>query len=271
MVATIECIERSRARESWAISAPSPTIGRSVSVPSRASASSSSSSTPTTCGPVQRSTRRRTTLVRLGGGGLVEDGGGGGPPVDQQRVAVVRRAGRSGRCSGARGRPPRAGRGGRRPAPRGRRRAARSAWRPGRPSRRARRAHPRGPAVPGRGPRGRAPGPPADDCLELEVDPVHELLLASDLTLGQLFGQRSFPSVPDDSGKSSSLPRHGVRRLGAVDERVVEHRDSIPDRSLLPVQERGHRLAGLVGGEQPRRQRRHLVAVRRRSGRPGRG
>ena len=31
MVATIECIERSRARESCAISAPSPTIGRSVS------------------------------------------------------------------------------------------------------------------------------------------------------------------------------------------------------------------------------------------------
>ena len=44
IVATIECIERSRARESCAISAPSPTIGRSVS----ASASSSSSSTLTT-------------------------------------------------------------------------------------------------------------------------------------------------------------------------------------------------------------------------------
>ena len=58
IVATIECIDRSRARESCAISAPSPTIGRSVP----ASASSSSSSTLMTVGPTLRSTRRRTTF-----------------------------------------------------------------------------------------------------------------------------------------------------------------------------------------------------------------
>ncbi len=64
MVATIECIERSRARESWAISAPSPITGNerpSSSSRAAVSASSSSSSTPTTVRPVARSTRRRTT------------------------------------------------------------------------------------------------------------------------------------------------------------------------------------------------------------------
>ncbi len=61
MVATIECMVRSRARESCAISAPSPMIGRSAPVSSSASASSSSSSTPTTLAPSERSTRRRIT------------------------------------------------------------------------------------------------------------------------------------------------------------------------------------------------------------------
>ena len=85
MVATIECIDRSRARESCAISAPSPTIGRSVP----ASASSSSSSTPTTVGPGAAQHPAPDDVLRVGGGGLVEHRGRGRPPVDQQRVVVV--------------------------------------------------------------------------------------------------------------------------------------------------------------------------------------
>ena len=123
MVATIECIDRSRARDSCAISAPSPTIGRSVS----ASASSRSSSTPTTVGAGAAQHPAAYDALRLGRGGLVEHRGRGRAPVDQQRVAVARRAARSGRCSAARGRARRAGRAGRRPGPRARRRAGRSA------------------------------------------------------------------------------------------------------------------------------------------------
>ena len=92
-------------------------------------------------------------VLRLGGGGLVEHGGGRRAPVDQQRVAVRRRAARSGRCSAARGRASAAGRAARRPAPRGRRRAGRSASPPGTPSRRARPAHPRDRAARDRVPR----------------------------------------------------------------------------------------------------------------------
>ena len=58
MVATTECMYASRALDSWAIRAPSPT----TAMPSgAASASSSSSSTPVTARPRLRSTRRRTT------------------------------------------------------------------------------------------------------------------------------------------------------------------------------------------------------------------
>ena len=123
MVATIECIDRSRARDSWAISAPSPTIGRSVSTES----SRSSSSTPTTRAPLQRSTRRRTTCVRLGRGGLVEHRGRRRPPVDQQRVAVLVAQADPADVARLAGRAPRAGPAGRTPVPRGRRPAARSA------------------------------------------------------------------------------------------------------------------------------------------------
>ena len=95
MVATIECIERSRARDSWAISAPSPTIGRSVS----AAASSRSSSTPSTCRAGAAQHPAAYDVLGLGRGGLVEHRGRRCAPVDQQRVVVARRAARSGRCS----------------------------------------------------------------------------------------------------------------------------------------------------------------------------
>ena len=84
MVATIECIDRSRARDSWAISAPSPTIGRSVSTES----SSSSSSTPDDARAGAAQHPAAYDVVRRGRGGLVEHGGRRCPPVDQQRVAV---------------------------------------------------------------------------------------------------------------------------------------------------------------------------------------
>jgi hypothetical protein len=61
--------------------------------------------------------------------------------------------------------------------------------------------------------------------LELEVDAVHELLLASDLTLGKLFGQRSFLSVPGILASPQAYPGTSCRRdvLTTVrGDRVVE-------------------------------------------------
>ena len=84
MVATIECIDRSRARESWAISAPSPTTGRSVSTDGVEQLVLDADHAG--AGAAQHPAAY--DLVGLGGGGLVEHGGRGGPPVDQQGVAV---------------------------------------------------------------------------------------------------------------------------------------------------------------------------------------
>ena len=85
MVATIECMVRSRARLSWAIRAPSPTIGRpSAPALSGSSRSSSTATTSRTCAPQHAAAQH---ALRVGGGGLVEHGGGRRPPVDQQRVA----------------------------------------------------------------------------------------------------------------------------------------------------------------------------------------
>ena len=92
MVATMECIERSRARDSCAISAPSPTIGSSTpsaSSSASASASSSSSSTPTTLRTRRAQHPAAYDLARLGRGRLVEHRGRGRAPVDEQRVAVL--------------------------------------------------------------------------------------------------------------------------------------------------------------------------------------
>ena len=185
MVATIECIERSRARDSCAISAPSPTTGRSVST----SLSSRSSSTPSDLLAAAAQDPAADHAVRVGVGGLVEHRGGGCAPVDQQHVAVVVAQPDAADVPRGSRRPRGACRAGRTRGPRGRRRASPSGGPPGRPSRRARRARPRA-----RGwPRAR---PSAASCLgragrglELAVDGVDELLLAGDLARGDVFVQ----------------------------------------------------------------------------------
>ncbi len=85
MVATIECIDRSRARVSCASRAPSPTIGRSVSAvgvdqvvldPEDRDALAAQDPAP-------------DHALRVGLRGLVEHRRGGGTPVDQQNVVVL--------------------------------------------------------------------------------------------------------------------------------------------------------------------------------------
>ena len=86
MVATIECIERSRARDSWASSAPSPTIGSARSsglgveqvVLDTEDVHALAAQDPAAYDALRVGLRR-----------LVEDRCRGGAPVDQQHVVVV--------------------------------------------------------------------------------------------------------------------------------------------------------------------------------------
>ena len=86
MVATIECIDRSRARDSCAMQGALADDGQ---VPSPASASRRSSSTPTTRATGAAQHPAPYDALGVGRRGLVEHRSGGGPPVDEQGVAVL--------------------------------------------------------------------------------------------------------------------------------------------------------------------------------------
>ena len=260
MVATIECIERSRARDSCAISAPSPTIGRSVS----ASASSSSSSTPTTVGPGAAQHPAAYDVVRLGRGRLVEHGGRGRPPVDQQRVAVVvaqadpADVARLGVELGAQ-------------VEAAEDQALVGGVELGDPLRgledhgvaldeAALVAEP----AAARAPPGPAAARPRADFSQLDVHPVHERLLGSDLPLDQLFATSRAPH-PTTSPVTTRARR-----------RASSKTSSLPARSAA----RRATSCGTGTRSSPRGPRRRRTAARRarpaprrarRSGRPGRG
>ena len=158
MVATIECMERSRARRELGDQRALADDRQASRRPGARGRAARPRRRPRVgrCSAAPGGVRRRAARRRW-------PGRTPRPPGPASRSAGsrgARRAGRSGRRTAARGRARGARRGGRRPAPRARRRAGRSAWRPGRPSRRARPDRPRGRGGRARDPRAPAAGRP---------------------------------------------------------------------------------------------------------------
>ena len=110
--------------------------------------------------------------------------------------------------------------------------------------------------------------------LELDVDAVDVLLLGGDLTTLEIFAHSGFPLCTCIRPRLPSGGRQTIEdyspeasgRRSRREARVV----AASGPHFAPVEERRHRLAGLVAGEQGGAEGRHLGARARRCGGPGR-